>query len=307
MTRFQETVPRPIASLGTSLSRARCRRPILIDRMVSSLSAHGQLSPVVTVERGGVLQILDGFKRLAAAQRMGWTELLACTTQVDETLQWAMMLALNRGPQSMTELDEALVLRELMQTGLTQTRIAELVQRHKSWVSRRIGLVDRLHPELVEQMKLGLLAPGVARRLLSLSPGNQLQIAAAAKSANLGPRDTELLVSLWLRASNPAVRAYLLGQPRAALAQAHPQIVAPDPRLTLEGQKLSRLLGLIAGVGTRVLQCLPPTPSDRPLLAKPIGKAHQTICLLAKSLGSLASADSESVTGEIAALGSSCD
>src|SRR4030067_5237 len=75
----------------------------------------------------------------------------------------ARVLALNRGFQSMTELEEALVLREIAQTGLTQVQMAELVQRHKSWVSRRIGLLERLHPELVEAMKVGMLAPGVAR------------------------------------------------------------------------------------------------------------------------------------------------
>lgn len=165
MTRFQATASRPVESLGTQLSRVRCRRPALIDRMVSSLSTHGQLAPLVAVEKSGALEVLDGFKRLAAAKRIGWPELAVSTAQMDETVQWATMLALNRGPQSMSELDEALILRELVQTGLTQTQIAELVQRHKTWVSRRIGLVERLHPELVEQMKLGLLAPGVARRL----------------------------------------------------------------------------------------------------------------------------------------------
>ncbi len=128
--------------------------------MVSSLSAHGQLAPLVAVEKSGVLEVLDGFKRLDAAKRMGWQELAVSTAQMDEAVQWATMLALNRGPQSMSELDEALILRELVQAGLTQTQIAELVQRHKTWVSRRIGLVERLHPELVDQMKLGLLAPG---------------------------------------------------------------------------------------------------------------------------------------------------
>ena len=197
--RMDATASQPVDALGTSLDRVRCRRPVLIERMVSSLSAHGQLSALVAVEREGRLEIIDGFKRLAAAKRMGWPALVVSTAQLDEIAQWATMLALNRGAQSMTELEEALVLRELVQSGLTQVQVSELVQRHKSWVSRRIGLVERLHIELVEGMKLGMLSPGVARRLLSLPPGNQLQIAAAAQNAGLGPRDTELLVSLWQR------------------------------------------------------------------------------------------------------------
>src|SRR6266545_568026 len=190
MSRIAAAISRPVESLGTALERVRCRRPVLIERMMGSLSAHGQLAPLVAVERKGTLEVLDGLKRLAAAKRMVWPTLMVSATELDEAGQWAAMLALNRSFQSMTELEEALVLRELVQTGLTQVQMAELVQRHKTWVSRRIGLVERLHPELVEAMKVGMLAPGVARRLLSLPPGNQLQIAAATRSAGLGPRAT---------------------------------------------------------------------------------------------------------------------
>src|SRR5262249_19167318 len=44
-----------------------------------------------------------------------------------------------------------------------------LCTRHKTWVNRRIGLVERLHPELLESMKLGMLHPGCERsRLMSV-------------------------------------------------------------------------------------------------------------------------------------------
>jgi len=291
MTRFA-LASQPVESLGTALERVRCRRPVLIERMMGSLSTHGQLTALVAVERKGALEVLEGFKRLAAAKRMGWPALTVSATELDEAGQWATMLALNRGPQSMTELEEALVLRELAQTGLAQVQIAELVQRHKSWVSRRIGLVERLHPELVEAMKLGLLAPGVARRLLSLPPGNQLQIAATAQSAGLGPRDTELLVSLWQRAKDPMVRQHLLAEPRAALAQAHPELVPLDPRLTPQGQQLSRLLRLVAGVAPRLTRLLPPAEADQRILSKQIAEARRAVSQLATSLGSAESAGS---------------
>jgi ParB/RepB/Spo0J family partition protein len=305
MSRLAAAASRPVESLGTALERVRCRRPVLIERMMGSLSAHGQLAPLVAVERQGTLEILDGFKRLAAAKRMGWPALFVSATELDETSQWATMLTLNRGFQSMTELEEALVLREIVQTGLTQVQAAELVQRHKSWVSRRIGLVERLHPELIEGMKVGLLSPGVARRLLSLPPGNQLQIAAAAQSAGLGPRDTERLVSLWQRAKDPAVQRQLLAEPRAALARAFPESTAVDPRLTPQGQQISRLLRLVAGVGTRLSRLLPPAEADRPILAKEIAEARTAVSRLARSLGSTGSAGTASASGEADATGSS--
>ena len=63
-------------------------------------------------------------------------------------------------------------------------------------------------------MKLGMLHPGSARRLFSLPPGNQLEVAAAVQSAKLGPWETELLVSLSRRTKDPN------GAPRAVVRAA---------------------------------------------------------------------------------------
>jgi ParB-like chromosome segregation protein Spo0J len=54
---------------------------------------------------------------------MGWTTLRAVSMDVDEQAQWAAMLALNRATHSMSVLEEALVLREMVTMGMTQTEI----------------------------------------------------------------------------------------------------------------------------------------------------------------------------------------
>ena len=172
----------------------------------------------------------------------------------------------------MTVLEEALVLNEIVKTGLTQTEIGSLCARHKTWVSRRIGLAERLHPELVEAMKLGLLHPGAARRLLSLPPGNQLEFSAAIQTSSLGPRDTELLVSLWRRTKEPAARRALLAEPLASLAKHHPETRRPpvDPRLSPQGQLLLRCLRRLGTVTIETSRHLrPPLPAkDREILDK---------------------------------------
>ncbi|HRU95009.1 MAG TPA: ParB N-terminal domain-containing protein [Anaerolineae bacterium] len=298
---------RPVASLGTGLHRARCTRPALVGQMAASLQKHGQLTPMVAVERGGKLELIDGFKRHAAALQLGLTTLLVRVAALDETSQWAAMLALNQGPARMTELEEALIIREIVKAGLTQLQVAQLVGRHKSWVSRRMGLVERLHPELVEGMRLGILHPGVARRLLGLPPGNQLQVATAAQTARLGPRDTELLVSLWQRAKDAEIRKQLLAQPAAALKVAFPELVraAPDPRLTPGGQQLRWLLPQLAGLAAKVARQLPPSRQDLHLLAPYLARARQEISRLASALGPAASGASASASDAAGAPGSS--
>lgn len=291
MTSASETAtPCPIATIGTTLSRARCPQPNRIERMRLSLMRHGQLTPMVAAATHEGVELVDGFKRLAAAERLGWTTLSIVVRALDETGQWAVMLLLNRGPSSMTTLEEGLCLREMVKTGLTQIEAAALCSRHKTWVNRRIGLVERLHPELVEAMKLGLLHPGAARRLLSLPPGNQLEMAAVVQSAKLGPQDTERLVSLWRRTKDPVARRVLLSEPRASLSKHHPETRRPplDPRLSPEGQRLVQALHRFEAMATETSRRLrPPLPAkELEILSKVLGAAHKAASRLVTELGS---------------------
>jgi ParB/RepB/Spo0J family partition protein len=252
-----------IRQIGTSYRRVRCLVPRQVEQMKASLTAHGQLTALVVVRRPSGLELIDGFKRHRAAEQMGWTRLRATLMEVDEQGQWAAMLALNRATPSMSVLEEALVLREMVARGMTQTQISQILNRHKSWVSRRIGLIERLHPELVEQIREGLLSPGTARRLLSLPAGNQLEMATVVMHHRLGSQETERFVRLWKNA-DPPIRDYLLAHPRQALANARvgdPE-EPPDPRLTPHGQRLQRHLRILQGVAPRTLQMLRPHPAE---------------------------------------------
>lgn len=282
----------PVGELGTSLARARCSSPGQVDRMKQSLSTHGQLTAVVAVDRKGELEVVDGFKRRAAAQAMEWPTLRACVQELDQTGQWVTMLALNRGSQTMMVLEEALVLREIMLSGHTQVEIAGLVGRHKTWVSRRIGLVERLHPELVEWVRTGILSPGTARRLMVLPAGNQLEWAAVVSQEHLGTEQTEILVSLWQKTSDPEVRRFLMSRPREALAHARPEETRDplDPRLSPRGQGLQRSLRILRGVGQRVEHglCPPPPAQDLKILRPELGAVEQTILRVQQAVGSVA-------------------
>lgn len=236
--------------------------PPQVERMRQSLARHGQLTPIVVVAQQGHLEVVDGFKRRAAVVAMQWPTIVVSERAFDDQGVWVAMLMLNRGPGSMTVLEEALILREMVLGGATQVAIAEIVGRHPSWVSRRIGLVDRLHPDLTEWVRTGLMSPGTARRLIALPAGNQLEVAAVVAQASLGTEETEALVSLWHKAQDPQTRRAILSRPREALAEACPRDPprATDPRLSPRGQALQRGLQILQGVGPRVMQGLRPPP-----------------------------------------------
>jgi hypothetical protein len=147
-----------------------------------------------------------------------------------------------------------------------------------------------LHPELVEAVKLGLLHPGSARRLLSLPPGNQLEVAAAIQNAKLGPWETELLVGLWRRTKEPKARRALLSEPRASLTKQHPETRRSplDPRLGPEGQRLCRCLHRFTAVARETIRRLSAASSatDRAILDEELRTAAEASSRLTTEFGS---------------------
>jgi ParB-like chromosome segregation protein Spo0J len=201
------------------------------------------------------------------------------------------MLTLNRGPQSMTVLEEAMVLREMVAAGLSQAQIGQLLLRHKSWVCRRLGLIERLHPELVQSIREGLLAPGAARRLLSLPAGNQLEMAAVIGREGLGVEETEIMVKLWQQSQDPSVRDFVLAHPRQAIENARDEKEPPpDPRLSARGQRLQHHLRILMGVAPRVLTCLRSRPpmDDLELLQPDLSSTASSLHHLLQALLSAA-------------------
>lgn len=280
----------PMEQLRTTFARARCIEPRHVDRMKASLTAQGQLTALVAVEQEGQLELVDGFKRHLAATEMGWESLRVSVVAVEQPGQWVLMLTLNRGPQSMSVLEEALVLREMVTAGLSQVEIGQLLLRHKSWVCRRLGLIERLHPELVASIREGLLAPGAARRLLALPAGNQLEMAAVIGREGLGVEETETMVKLWRQSSEPAARDFVLAHPREAIENASEEKAPlPDPRLTSRGQRLQHHLRILMGVAPRAQQGLSgqPTPKDLELLQADLASTASSLRHLLQALSSV--------------------
>jgi ParB family transcriptional regulator, chromosome partitioning protein len=208
------------AELDLRLGRLRQIPSGAVRSMCASLSGKGQLSPLVAARQDGVLVLIDGFVRHMAAGQLGLDTVLVEVVELDPVQMKAQVYLRNRD-RAMALLEECRLVFELCELdGLSQVEVGELLERHKSWVSRRLSLYRELSPRLVEDHCLGLLGPGSVRRLSRLSPGNQERLVAVGKAHGLGSRDLSLLVELWQRATDPEVRSFLLAHPRSALARA---------------------------------------------------------------------------------------
>jgi ParB-like chromosome segregation protein Spo0J len=261
----------PLDALDLSLGRVRCPPPARVEAIRQDLGRHGQLSPLVArLQPAGTPQLVDGFKRLRAARELGWSTLEVGSLEVAAETALALLLSLNRR-FGLSPVEEALVVQELVRSGLNGVEVGRLLSRHKTWVSRRLGLLERLAPELQEELKLGLLDPGVARRLLPLPPGNQVEMAAVVRRAGLGVRATETLVSLWRRAPSEAARQFVVRHPEEALTAAGASPEPPvDPRLSSQGQCVQRRLRGTLRTLAHLAEALGsgPPSADRALLAE---------------------------------------
>ena len=207
-----ETRQVEIAPLGERLAPLRLCDAGALASAQSSLVRHGQLSALTLFVQGGGLEILDGFKRVRAARALGWSTLLARVDHVGVVDAKLRLCELHDG-RRLTELEEAWLVRSLYRDdGLGQPEIARRMNRHKSWVCRRLMLVEALEPLVQAHVRLGLLAPRAAIALGRLPRGNQHDASAVVVRRGLTVRQTELLVVEVLDRTDAGARAELLAR-----------------------------------------------------------------------------------------------
>lgn len=269
--RWNEGLTRPVTldGLGQRYRRYRLADPEAEEAMAGSLRRWGQLAPVVACVRAEKLELIDGFKRWTAARQIGE---LACLSvrvlELDDQVAKAAILGLNRDQRPVRELEEAWVVQGLVRDdGLTQVEAAQLLGRHKSWVCRRLALLEKLSASVKEDLRLGLVGLSLARQLTRLPVGNQETLLALARQAVLTTPEVSGVIAL-LEGASAEQAAYVLAQPREALASARglPQALR-DPRLSRAGNWLARNLTQALEGLVRVENWLR-TPNERELQAQ---------------------------------------
>ncbi|HBG05258.1 MAG: hypothetical protein A2075_20915 [Geobacteraceae bacterium GWC2_58_44] len=193
----QETVNIATAEIGERFAPLRIVEPQAERTMLTSMEKYGQLTPVAVCRIApGEQELLDGFKRLRAARQLGLAELSARPFDLSIRAGKATMLQLNRVGRVISGMEEALVVHSLHhEDGLNQVEIALLLNRHKSWVCRRLALIERLSDEAQQMIRLGLLPASLGTELARLRRHNQDLLLAAVREHHLSVRETRMVVN----------------------------------------------------------------------------------------------------------------
>jgi ParB-like chromosome segregation protein Spo0J len=283
--------------LGDHFRRYRLRVPQAVQAMTQSLRRWGQCAPIVATVRQERPQVLDGFTRWEAARQVrGMTTLLVRLIEVDDRRAKAAIYGLNQTGRRPYELEEAWLVQALVrEDGLSQSEVAELLGRHKSWVCRRLALLEKLTADVRQELEVGLLTPTAAREIARLPAGNQSEVLDLLRREALSRDELSGVVRLLLGSVTAEQKLFVLTKPREALGQAGaPEQKGWDPRLSARGNRVSRqmaaLLDRLAWVenflGCRGWTAL--TASDRRVLGPIFARLARDAHHVAEAAGDLA-------------------
>ncbi|MFD7001739.1 ParB/RepB/Spo0J family partition protein [Streptomyces mirabilis] len=177
-----------------------------IEETADSLRAKGQIQPVTVVRREAFLNayagqesklgeeaeyvVIDGNRRLAAAQLAGLTELridvnddLAATAA--DLLESALIANIHR--VDVPPLDQARAIRELLAKHGSQEKVAQRLGKSGAWVSQRLALLE-LPEDLQQKVETGELKVKDGRRIGRLTADQQREEAEKALNRVKAPR-----------------------------------------------------------------------------------------------------------------------
>jgi ParB family transcriptional regulator, chromosome partitioning protein len=230
----------------------RVRHPAHQQRLLASLAALGQQTPVVVValpDQSDRYLVIDGFKRIAALQQLG-------RDTVDAVL-WPMTaaeaLVLERSLRFATHetpLEQGWLLAELEQRfGYSLDELARRFDRSVSWVSRRLALVELLPEAIQQQVRDGQISAHVAMKFLApvarVSLDDCRQMAAAFAKLHCNTRQAAQLYAAW-RDGTRKTRERMLAQPELFLKTQRQPEPKPPPSPAEELLRDLEMLGAIA-------------------------------------------------------------
>jgi ParB/RepB/Spo0J family partition protein len=227
--------------IDTPFAHTRVHRPESVRRLIASLEAVGQQVPLILVERGERLVLVDGYRRWDALGRLGRDIVQGVVWQCGLAEALAQVLARHQA-RPFEPIEQAWLLMAMQAEGMSQRAMAECVGKDPSWVNRRLALLAALSEPVQEAVREGVISTWAASRVLvPLARANAADAEALLAHLRIEPLSTRAL-AIWLeqyRQSNSTGRARLLAHPHLLIRSL--EAGADDPPSDPEGQWLAEL------------------------------------------------------------------
>lgn len=178
-----------------------------IEELSGSIKEYGVLQPIILKDNGDNYTIIAGERRFRAAQLAGLEEIPAVIREMEEQEAALVALVENVQREDLNFLEEARAYKKLMDDfGLTQSEIAEKVNKKQSTISNKIRILA-LPEDIQEKILLNKLTERHARALLKLKDEeDRKKVTDRIISNNLNVKQTEKLVEEVIQKKEEAYR-----------------------------------------------------------------------------------------------------
>ena len=169
--------------------------PEALNELAESIKSQGVIQPLVvrkiTYDK---YEIIAGERRWRASILAGLEEVPVIVREIDDQVALAIGLIENIQRESLTPLEEAKALQQLIvDFKMTHEEISQVVGRSRSSVSNLIRLLQLKEP-VKKLLNKGSIEMGHARSLLPLDEESQIFVANEVIKRSLSVRQTEALV-----------------------------------------------------------------------------------------------------------------
>jgi ParB family chromosome partitioning protein len=208
--------------LERRLEHLRAHRPERQQRLLASLAASGQQTPIIVIatDEPSRYLLIDGYRRVRALEQLGRDTVEAVVWSLSEAEALFLDRSMRAGEQA-TALEEGWLLAEMSERfGYDQEELGRRFDRSVSWVSRRMGLVELLPAAVQQQVRIGAITAHVAMKFLvpvaRLGAEDCCRMAEGFARHRLRSREAGQLYAAW-RGATAAVRQRLLAEPQLFL------------------------------------------------------------------------------------------
>jgi ParB family chromosome partitioning protein len=195
----------------------RVKNEARVRRLADSISRHGQLEAMLTVSsEDNRLILVDGYQRHAALKYLGQDAGLVTIVDEPESQTLNQLLIL-RGERQWEAIEEAGLIQELHRRfSYSLSEIGSRIGRDKSYVKRRIDLLESLPEEILSRVIAGVISTWAASRvLIPLARANSsdaTRLASHLEGEPMSTRELQLFYEHYQKA-NRQVRERMLDHP----------------------------------------------------------------------------------------------
>lgn len=262
----------------------RIQRESACRKLLQSMASQGQQSPVWAVQSEEKWVLIDGYLRFEVMQRLGKDTLLMVHSE-HPVKEAALAYLRAQHTHPIEPIEEAWIIADLLAEDTSQAEVAKQLGRDKSWVCRRLSLIQDL-PETVQQaIRTGQLSTWSATRIMKplarANTDHAEQLLTLLQQTPLSTRQLDTWYGYY-QTANQGQREKMVQQPALFLQSLTESTFTEQAKQLKEGPEGEWLTGI-----QRVVRGLRQLRRQEKTLFTPLTQSPQQMAPLIQAFDSL--------------------